>query len=119
MMRPRYYILDERGEPVRELDMHRAAMWLEESHRIEDAPLGWRVAYSTGEGFHVSTVFLWLDHSHTWDGPPVLWESGVFAGGEMVECERCGGSREQAHAMHDAMVERALACFALAEDVQP
>lgn len=52
----------------------------------------------------VSTVFLGFDHG--WEGEPVLWETMVFGGPLDQEQDRCSGSREQALAMHAAMVER-------------
>jgi len=54
----------------------------------------------------VSTVFLGLDHNYYHDGSPILWETMVFGGKLDEEQDRCSGSREQALAMHKAMVER-------------
>lgn len=70
-----------------------------------------RVARQQVRGATVSTVFLGLDHSFHKGGPPVLWETMVFRkgeGGKRVggEQDRCSGSREQALAMHQRMVER-------------
>lgn len=53
----------------------------------------------------VSTVFLSLDHSFGM-GPPILWETMVFRGKEVMEAERCAGSREQAEAMHERIAKR-------------
>jgi hypothetical protein len=44
---------------------------------------------------------------HQWgEGPPILWETMVFGGPMDQEQDRCGGSREQAEAMHAHMVKR-------------
>jgi hypothetical protein len=98
-MRPEKYILDERGEPKIELDLHEWAAWFETGER--------RIAQtiSADGSVRVSTVFLGLDHNWTGDFP-VLWETMVFGGALDQEQERCGGSREQAEAMHTKMVER-------------
>jgi hypothetical protein len=53
----------------------------------------------------VSTVFLCLDHQFA-GGPPILWETMVFGGALDQEQDRCSGTREQAEAMHQRMVER-------------
>jgi len=62
--------------------------------------------------FWVSTVFLGLDYNWEPSGPPILWETMVFLKdhegiryGEDIDMDRCSGSREQALAMHAAMVE--------------
>ncbi len=52
----------------------------------------------------VSTVFLGLDHNFG-DGPPILWETLVFGGPMNGQQTRCAGSREQAEAMHEKMVQ--------------
>lgn len=94
------YILNAQGEPVSEPDLMTWGKWLEtnRSTRIVNQE---KVGQST-----VSTVFLGLDHNFDTDGPPVLWETMVFGGKLNGEMERCSGSREQAEAMHQRMVER-------------
>jgi hypothetical protein len=68
------------------------------------------------EGAEVSTVFLGLDYSFEHHGRgPILWETMVFGGPLDEEMDRCGGTREQAEAMHAAMVERVRAVSALAD----
>jgi hypothetical protein len=94
------YILNKQGEPVVEPQLMKWATWFEDSIRTR------RVARDaiTADIF-VSTVFLGFDHG--WgDGPPVLWETMVFGGPMDQEQDRCSGSREQALAMHERMVQR-------------
>lgn len=101
------YILNKDGEPVLELNL-----------------LAWGKAFETSDrtvkqehvgNLFISTVFLGLDHRFG-DGPPILWETMVFRKdyGD-VEMDRCSGTREQALAMHQAMVERVTALLALEE----
>ena len=89
-----HYILDGH-EVVKADDLMSWAKWLETS-RDEC-----RVA-STGIGdVRVSTVFLGLDHQYG-DGPPLLFETMVFAPNECY-CERCS-TWEQAEAEHEKAV---------------
>jgi hypothetical protein len=92
-----YYILGADGEPklVNTLEEW-AELFTDESRRVARDKVG---------ESEISTVFLCLDHGHG-DGPPVLWETMVFGGKLDGEQNRCSGSREQAQAMHAAMVER-------------
>lgn len=93
------YILDDDGNPQLEPDLIKWAMWFEKNLD------GRRVAVTEIGEVKVSTVFLALDHG--WgQGPPVLWETMVFGGEMDQEMNRCPGSREQAEAMHQDMVER-------------
>lgn len=91
------YILNDKGEPVKEPDLMKWAQWLENANR--------EVAKTkVGEAL-VSTVFLGLDYNFG-QGPPVLWETLVFGGPHEDEQDRCSGSREQAEAMHARMIQR-------------
>lgn len=105
-----YYILDAKGRPVL-VDLLTWAKWFGTAKRI--------VRQSHVGPAWVSTIFLGIDHSFTDEGPPVLWESAAFRGKRKVKLqgkkwevpqqiamERCAGSREQAEAMHAAMVRR-------------
>lgn len=68
------YILDERGEPVPEPNLHKWGAWMQEQGRrivASDHPFPW---------IHVSTVFLGLDHNFTHVGQAVLYETMVFGG---------------------------------------
>jgi hypothetical protein len=95
------YILNDKGEPVRESNIYTWARWFEMSWPTR------RVAYEKFGRYTVSTVFLGLNHNFNDNGPPILWESMAFQGDcEEVDCDRCTGGREQAEAMHVAMVER-------------
>lgn len=82
-----WYILDEERHPVRIGNIEDLA---KAQRRQKDAGL-WQVARETvAPGVDVSTVFLFLDH-RSGDGPPLLFESMVFACGYPFdnECERC------------------------------
>jgi len=102
-MPPEKYILDATGKPVPEPNLMKWAEWFEHNRDVR------RVASDefavNGVAVRVSTVFLGIDHA--WSGPPLLWETMVFGGPLNEEQDRCGGSREQAQAMHAAMVARA------------
>lgn len=100
-MKPHSYILNDLGEPIVEPDIKEWATWFEtaERHVADD-----RLTIA-GEEVRVSTVFLGIDHA--WGEPiPVLWETMVFGGPMNQEMDRCGGSREQAEAMHARMLAR-------------
>ncbi len=91
------YILDSCGEPINEPDIMKWAKWFDSSDRI--------VKQETINGIKVSTVFLSIDHG--WGRQePILWETMCFGGSMDNDCERCGGSREQAEAMHARMVDK-------------
>lgn len=96
------YILNDKGNPVAESDLMKWAQWFETAKRsVKDERLS-----ILGQGeVRVSTVFLGLDHSFG-GGAPLFWETMVFGGTLDEEQDRCGGSREQAEAMHAAMVKR-------------
>lgn len=68
------------------------------------------VARTKVRRYLISTVFLGINYSFS-KGRPVVWETAVLTGKgtkrKMVLQRRCAGSREQALAQHDAMVERA------------
>ena len=101
-MNPRHYILDANGEPVLEPDLMTWAAWMEGATNR-------RVAKDIIGESKVSTMFLGLDHSFQseYEEPqPIFWETMVFGGKLDQEMDRCGGSREQAKAMHARMVER-------------
>ena len=90
------YILNGRGEPVLEPDLHKWALWME---NIESRKVGRDYA---GQAV-ISTVFLGVDYS-LGGSPPILWESMVFGGPLDQSINRCAGSREQALAMHQSML---------------
>lgn len=99
-----YYTLNEQGEPVYEPDLMTWARWFEANF------LKRRVAWTEVGPYKVSTVFLGIDHAFGSE-VPILWEAMVFGPaddklGESLEMDRCTGGREQAEAMHAAMVER-------------
>lgn len=97
---PHWYILDDKGNPVLEPDVLKAAQWLHEHpaehwlcqtevfpgrtyrwpRMVDDSTelLGWTFEVVPDNGALVSTVFLSLDHNHSGHGPPVLWETMIF-----------------------------------------
>jgi hypothetical protein len=91
------YILDDNGEPVRCDSLLAWAKWYEEADR--------RVAYDKVGDYVVSTIFLAVDYGWLPSNKPILWESMAFKSGEGLWCDRCGGSREQAEAMHGDMIK--------------
>ena len=98
---PYHYVLNEKGEPVPVEDKKELLRWgqmFENQNRVVRQE-------QVGELF-ISTVFLGIDHG--WgDGPPILWETMVFAAGKKaIDCDRCAGNREQAEAMHEVMVAK-------------
>ena len=93
------YILNERDEPVICPLLIVWALWMA-ANRLGAR----RVARWVANDVEVSTVFLGIDHNFG-DGPAILWETMVFKDGESVDQRRCSGSREQALAMHEEMVE--------------
>jgi len=111
------YILDGNGEPVPCPNLLKWAVW------FEDNRSGRVVRQERVGGLWVSTVFLALDHRFG-DGPPILWETMVFKWASIqarkkhkgswqtapgmgeLQQDRCGGSREQALAMHAAMIRK-------------
>jgi hypothetical protein len=114
-MRAHLYILDDKGEPVA------VETETEFCTELDDGLIRWgrffeqrdlrRVALEEVNGIRISTVFLGIDHG--WGGgPPVLWETMCFADGPTdghhmdQETDRCSGSREQALAMHQRMVDK-------------
>lgn len=96
------YTLTPSGVPVLEPSLTKWAQWFETANR----KVGDDRRKVGDVDIHVSTVFLGLDYSFGGE-TPVLWETMVFGGPLDQEQERCSGSREQAEAMHHAMVHKA------------
>ena len=100
--RPTMYVI-ESGRPVPAPDVISGAIFIERaSNRI--VRLG---------GLVISTVFLGVDHAHFTGGPPVLWETMVFAAEGMPNAEeidlsqRRYRSRLEAVAGHEEVVAEA------------
>jgi hypothetical protein len=91
-----HYILAGRT-PVA-VDLMTWAVWFEdnENRRIADDTIG---------ASRVSTVFLGLDHNFRPTGPPILFETMVFAGPLDGECSRYL-TYDDAEAGHTAMLVR-------------
>jgi hypothetical protein len=103
-MDPYYYILDGK-EPRPAPDPMDWGRWFGNFDNR-------RVAQTEAEGITVSTVFLGLNHQHG-DGPPLLYETMIFAPGlpDLDEwCERwtTWDEAEAGHAQAVALVNEAL-----------
>lgn len=101
--RPKFYILDEAGDPTPERDADAWARWFENANEV-------RVVRQEAVGdWWVSTCFLGMDHDFV-GGPPLLFESMRFWRGEGTHhldtgYQRCS-TREEAIEMHEAMVQQ-------------
>jgi hypothetical protein len=104
--RPRYFVLDDDGEPVAVDDVEVWGAWFESTRDNDARVLARDRDESPGApDVLVSTVFLALDHSFGADGPPVLWETLVFGGPLDGEMQRYT-SRAAALQGHQAMCRR-------------
>jgi hypothetical protein len=92
------YILDENGNPIREINLLK---WSKEM----DTPARTVGREKVGDS-EISTVFLGIDHGFGETEVPILWETMVFGGRMDTHTERCSGTREQAEAMHAAVVAK-------------
>lgn len=66
------YILDADGAPQPEPSIVAWARWFEDADRRT-------IAKDEIAGLLVSTIFLGIDHNWSGVGPPILWETMVFA----------------------------------------
>lgn len=73
--------------------------------RIKDGKDAWRVDSTTMDGAEVSTIFLGSDHDWTRQGPPLLFETIIFAGNGDIAGMQRSSTWEQAEYMHREMVE--------------
>jgi hypothetical protein len=99
-----HYILDEHDQPVpvdlltwgrwsADFDNRRVASWVAVNPRRPDCPI------------HVSTVFLGINHN--WDpaGPPLLFETMIFAAGyEIDKTTARAATMTEARVKHDVGV---------------
>lgn len=91
----RYYVLDDRGEPL-PVDLKTWAIWFD---------CGIRRIGLDGFGLTtVSTVFLGLDHAWA-GGPPVLWETCVFQAPDGHDHVRRYTSRAEAEEGHKEVLK--------------
>lgn len=88
------YILDDAGKPIAEPDLMKWARWFEKAPR--------HLVLTEMNDICVSTVFLGLDHSFG-VGPPLLFESMVFAGQRAID-QRRYATVEEAKAGHNELV---------------
>ena len=93
----RHYKLNEQGEPVACSLAEVMASGFPENGVVKREKLF---------NCSVSTVFLVFDHSQDDSGPPILWETMVFGGKLNGYQTRCSGSREQAEAMHQSIINK-------------
>lgn len=93
---PKYYVLDDRGRPVRAASMMEFAIWFETAERV--------VKKDRLGDIEVSTVFLGMDHSHFPGEAPILWETMIF-GGEHDQYQYRYSSREEALLGHERAVQ--------------
>jgi hypothetical protein len=95
------YILDKNGNVVPEPDLLKWARWLEDSRDARVLKQEWV------SNIRISTIFLGLDHNFCSDGPPIVWETMLFS--NMADFQgrmwRCAGTREQAEAQHEKVVQ--------------
>lgn len=75
----RYWVLDDRGEPLAIDDLMAWADWFEHSGR-ERVLAQDRDEAPGAPDVTVSTVFLGLNHQWWEDGPPILWETMILGG---------------------------------------
>ena len=96
-----YYILD--GKKVLRVGRETCYRWLAKTRGL---PMGKVVKQQDIDRFWVSTVFLTRDHNYSDEGPPIVFETMVFArkengeldmGGEYTD--RCA-TYEEAEQMH-------------------
>ena len=92
---PRWYRLDESGNPVRCTSLDQIPHLLDYASR--------RVGIDVVDGVEISTVFLCMDH-RIGEGPPLLYETMIFGGPLDQEQERYS-TRAEAEAGHKRWVE--------------
>jgi hypothetical protein len=96
-----HYILNDRGDPVKENDLEKWARWWQDADRI--------VWVTMVEEVKVSTVFLGVDHSFSPDesDPPMLYETMVFSWEDFPleqDCQR-SSTVDDALQVHIKMIE--------------
>lgn len=105
-----YYVMTASGEPRLFWKWERGALdiaKITEWGQLNAEHANLRVVKQEQVGrFWVSTIFLPIDHAFFGPGP-LIWETMVFVGEDSTEEQtRCGGTREQAEAMHAKIVAR-------------
>jgi hypothetical protein len=105
-----YFILDEHDEPLA-VDLMTWAVWREE-HRARLRVAWWEAVNPRQPDcpIHVSTVFLGINHRFFGDGPPLLFETMIFAAGyELDQDQERASTITQARAIHGEAVECVIA----------
>jgi len=80
-----HYILDENNNPVPEDDFGVWGKFVETNRQV---------AHTSCGSITISTIFLGRDQCFARIGAPVLWETMVFIGGDIVEVERYTSAKE-------------------------
>ncbi len=94
-----YYRLDVEGNPVAEPDIEKWMRWFMDNEMLV------QVAEDYVGDIRISTIFLWCPCDPAAPAPRI-WETMVFGESSKMDRNqwRCGGSREQAEAMHAKVV---------------
>ncbi len=99
-----FYILDGEQRPVKVEGPDAVLEW---GRWFEVADEERRVALDEVGGACISTVFLGLDHNWSDDGPPILYETMIFAHGTDLDQETCRyATRSEALSGHEAACQR-------------
>jgi hypothetical protein len=94
---PKYYVLDNHGEPRREPDVEAWSRWFERADR--------RIARTVvSADVTVLTTFIGVDEGDTDSRPPRLYGTRVF-GGVLNGEDVLSASREESIEAHDELVE--------------
>jgi hypothetical protein len=105
-MRPEFYILNDNGDPI-ETTFEAWVSWMAQNH---EACVVAQNVISEKPHVRVSTVFLGRDQGSPfdWNGPPILFETMVFADGQSERSQRyC--TREEALRGHSRSIDVVLA----------
>jgi hypothetical protein len=92
-----HYVLD--GNQIRPVSLMEWGRWYE-THGPEK-----HIGLTQVGDVEVSTVFLGLDHSHTLAGPPVLFETMTFGGGQVDQWQWRYHTRAEAERGHATIVD--------------
>jgi len=98
-----HYILDEEGQPKKELDPVKWSEWFSIADRHIKKTY---IPNDSDEMIVVSTVFLGIDHNF-FGGHPILYETMVFSG-PLDEAQYRWDSRDNAEAGHEIIVQNVL-----------
>lgn len=97
------YVLDENGNIQRSHNLLAWARWIE--HAGERVRVGMDFFWDC----QVSTVFLTTNHNFGGEGPPLLFETMIFGGGDDEDCDQWRWSTWEEAAAGHAVVCKAVA----------